>query len=127
MSGLRRVLRDTEIDGYILPKDTTVWVGMEIVHMDTEYWGDPHVFRPERFLDANKNVVNTERFITYGQGKRKCLGELVARASLFMFTVGILQKFTVDVPPNGKMPDTKAQSSGLIASPTPYELVFKRR
>lgn len=126
VSGLRRVLKDTEIDGYRLPKNTTVWVGMEVIHMDTEYWGDPHVFRPERFLDANKNIINTERFITYGQGKRKCLGESVARASLFIFTVGILQKYNVDVPPNGKLPNTIAQI-GLLAAPTPYELVFKRR
>lgn len=94
--------------------------------MDTEHWGDPHVFRPERFLDADNKISNTERFVSFGQGKRKCLGEALARASLFIFTVGILQKFSLEIPPNGQMPENQSQA-GLLTTPTPYEIVFKFR
>lgn len=126
VSGPRRVLHDTELDGYRLPKNTTVLIGLETIHMDKDYWGDPTVFRPERFLDSNNKIVNTERFVAFGQGKRKCLGEALARASLFLFTVGILQKFALEIPENSKIPDKRTQA-GLLTTPTPYEIIFKRR
>lgn len=126
VSGPRRVLRETELGGYRIPKNTTVLMGLETIQMDTEHWGDPHVFRPERFLDADNKISNTERFVSFGQGKRKCLGEALARASLFIFTVGILQKFSLGIPPNGQMPENRSQA-GLLTTPTPYEIVFKFR
>lgn len=126
VSGPRRVMEDTTLNGYRLPKNTTVLIGLETVHMDTEFWGDPHIFRPERFLNENNQIINTERFVAFGQGKRKCLGEALARASLFTFIVGILQKFSIEPPPNGKIPQHKPQP-GLLTSPTPYEVVFKCR
>lgn len=126
VSGPRRVLKDTQLDGYFLPKNTTILMGLETIHMDAEYWGDPQVFRPERFLDSNNKIVNTERFVAFGQGKRKCLGEALARGSLFIFTVGIIQKFTLEIPPNCPLPEKRTQA-GLLTSPTPYEIIFKCR
>ncbi|XP_031626090.1 probable cytochrome P450 305a1 isoform X2 [Contarinia nasturtii] len=126
VSGPRRVLNDTELGGFHLPKNTTVLIGLETIHMDTEYWGDPDVFRPERFLDFDRKIVNTERFVAFGQGRRKCLGEALARASLFIFTVGILQKFSLEIPLNGKLPEKRTQA-GLLTTPTPYKIVFKHR
>lgn len=126
VSGPRRVLQETVLDGYVLPKNTTVLMGLETVNMDAEFWGDPHVFRPERFLDADNKIVNTERLVAFGQGRRRCLGEALARACLFTYTVGILQKFSIEIPPNSTLPDKKTQP-GLLTSPVPYEILFKNR
>lgn len=32
-------------------------------------WGDPHVFRPERFLDAKNNVIHAQKIMAFGLGK----------------------------------------------------------
>lgn len=126
VSGPRRVLRETVLDGYLLPKNTTVLMGLETVNMDSEFWGDPHVFRPERFLNDEKKIINTERLVAFGQGRRRCLGEAMARACLFTYTVGILQKFKLEIPPNRPLPEKMTQP-GLLTSPTPYEIVFRNR
>jgi cytochrome P450 len=39
------------------------------LHMDKKYWGDPEVFRPERFLDSQGNVKREEALIPFGIGK----------------------------------------------------------
>lgn len=40
------------------------------VHMDKNHWGDPEVFRPERFLNnATGKVVTDSWFIPFGVGQ----------------------------------------------------------
>lgn len=60
---------DTEFCGYYLPKEAIVIVNIHSVHHDPEVWGDPEVFRPERFLDENGKVIHSEHFIPYSMGK----------------------------------------------------------
>lgn len=37
--------------------------------MDEEYWGDPNVFRPERFINEDGKFVMNDRVINFGLGK----------------------------------------------------------
>lgn len=128
ITGPRRVLRPTQLGGYDLPTNTTVLIGLQSVHMDKEFWGDPEVFRPERFLDESNKVTNVDRFMSFGQGKRRCLGEALARACLFTFFVGILQKFRVEVPQNTSCPPAATGlMPGIVLSPKPYEVLLHRR
>jgi cytochrome P450 len=39
------------------------------LHRDKQYWVDPEVFRPERFLDSQGNVKREEALIPFGIGK----------------------------------------------------------
>ncbi len=40
--------------------------------MNKEFWGDPYVFRPERFLNENNEILveKAARVIPFGAGKR---------------------------------------------------------
>lgn len=128
ITGPRRVLYDTKLGGYDIPKNTTVLIGLQSVHMDKVYWGDPETFRPNRFLGDDNKVCNTERFMSFGQGKRKCLGEALARGCLFTFFVGIMQKFRVEIPENSNCkPTADGFLPGIIISPKPYEVLLRRR
>lgn len=66
--GPRRVTRDTVLDKYYIPKDTTILISLYSVHMSPEIWGDPEVFRPERFLDEEGKITSHEKFIPFGLG-----------------------------------------------------------
>lgn len=39
------------------------------INMEESYWGDPHVFRPERHLDEDFNLIKSDHFIPFGSGK----------------------------------------------------------
>jgi len=40
------------------------------VHHDQLKWGDPEVFRPERFMDTNGKLNTTDDMYFFGSGKR---------------------------------------------------------
>ena len=54
--------------GYSIPKGTFIINSIRSVMMEEEYWNDPHVFRPERFITADGKLRREERFIPFGKG-----------------------------------------------------------
>lgn len=125
ITGPRRALWDTKLSGYDIPKNTTILIGLRSVLMDKDYWKDPETFRYTRFLN-NSKVVQHEYFMPFGQGKRRCLGDSLARSCLFTFFVGILQHFQVQTPENADPPSTDLLP-GITLSPKPYKIIFKKR
>lgn len=39
------------------------------VLMDKEYWGDPEVFRPDRFIDVDGKLNVPDYYLPFGFGK----------------------------------------------------------
>nr|CAI5855416.1 unnamed protein product [Callosobruchus analis] len=111
ISGPRRVLRDTTLEGYNIPK---------------EYWKDPEVFRPERFLNEDGKVFNYERVINFGLGRRRCLGEILAKYSIFLIFVEVMRKYTISLWPGTKQP-TGIPIPGITLLPEKYRAQFTPR
>ncbi|KAK5647436.1 hypothetical protein RI129_002328 [Pyrocoelia pectoralis] len=125
MGGPRRALRDTVIDGYAVPKDTTVLLNLYSVMTSKEIWGDPENFRPERFIvDGNLHVI--KEFIPFGIGRRRCLGESLARKFLFVFTTGLLRKYDM-LPEDGVPLPPAVLVPGIVCHPKPYKVRFVPR
>lgn len=68
-------------------------------------WEDPSEFRPERFLtaDGTINKVLSEKVILFGLGKRKCIGETIARLEVFLFLAILLHQVEFHVTPGVKV------------------------
>ena len=64
-----RALQDIEIGKYRIPKDTFVFSVLYHIMRDPDYWEEPEVFKPERFLNGFE-VIKEERFIPFGVGNR---------------------------------------------------------
>ncbi|MEX2193731.1 MAG: cytochrome P450 [Thermoleophilaceae bacterium] len=79
---VRKLTRDTEVAGHVLPAGANVLPAISLVQSDPRHHPDPQAFRPERFLDGSP-APNT--WIPFGGGRRRCLG--AAFASFEMRTV----------------------------------------
>ena len=71
----RLVVRDAELDGYEIPKNTYIAVGPLVLHNDERYWEDPLAFNPERFEDP---TITHEAYFPFAGGAHTCLGKFFA-------------------------------------------------
>ncbi|XP_023139824.1 cytochrome P450 1A1 [Amphiprion ocellaris] len=86
--------KDTSLNGYFIPKDTCVFINQWQINHDPDLWKDPSSFNPERFLSADGTEVNKmegEKVLIFGLGRRRCIGEVIARHEVFLFLAIIIQ------------------------------------
>lgn len=127
IAGPRRALWDTKLGGYNIPKNTTILIGLRSVLMDVEHWKDPNNFRPERFIDAEGKTFKDEYFMPFGMGRRRCLGDALARACIFSVLVNICLNFELVLPDNEEDQPSENLVPGIILSPKPYKVQFLKR
>nr|ACL31529.1 CYP1A [Channa punctata] len=87
--------KDTSLNGYFIPKDTCVFINQWQINHDPELWKDPFSFNPDRFLSADSTEVNKvegEKVVAFGLGKRRCIGEVIARNEVYLFLAILIQK-----------------------------------
>lgn len=79
---IHRALKDVAFGEYIIRKDTLALVSIHSLHMDRDYWKDPEVFRPERFMNAEGEIIKHEfYFLPFGHGE--CRGSYELNNQLF--------------------------------------------
>ncbi|XP_049984182.1 cytochrome P450 2D27-like isoform X1 [Alexandromys fortis] len=113
--------RDIEVQGFLIPKGTTLLTNLSSVLKDETVWEKPLRFHPEHFLDAQGRFVKHEAFIPFSAGRRACLGEPLARMELFLFFTCLLQRFSFSVPSGQPRPSDHGIFA-LPVIPTPYKL-----
>lgn len=136
-------------EGYDLPKGTIILPNLYGCQHNEATWGDPDVFRPERWLnDDASEFVRDERSIPFSVGKRICPAEHLVSAetlnsmnngipfriislllqsflSLFTFFTSLIQTFDFEATDAG-LPTLDAKP-GLVLHPQAYEVVLRLR
>lgn len=114
---------------YFIPKGMSCMPNIYAIHHDKEVWGDPQNFRPERFLNQSETEVKQEvagKLLSFGAGKRYCLGQSLAECTMFLYFARIMKEFTFEKIP-GTNP-TEEPVLGLTLIPHPYPVrILKRK
>lgn len=111
----------------VIPKGTIMLANLFSVHMDEKFWGDPHNFRPERFLNAEGQLeIPDKHFMPFGVGKRRCMGELLAKANYFLVITTLLQNFHIEKNPDDPELNLSGRD-GFTLSPASTKLILSAR
>nr|XP_027125050.1 flavonoid 3'-monooxygenase-like [Coffea arabica] len=102
----RMATENCEINGYFIPKGSTLLVNVWAIARDPDIWADPLEFRPERFLPGGEkpNVDikgNDFEVIPFGAGRRICAGMSLGVRMVQLLTATLIHAFDWDLP-NGQ-------------------------
>ncbi|XP_051173160.1 cytochrome P450 4C1-like isoform X2 [Leptopilina boulardi] len=71
---LRQSVEDVQIDDYIYPKNSTIFIVISKIHRDEKYWPDPLKFDPDRFLPEKIAERHSHAYLPFSAGPRNCIG-----------------------------------------------------
>ncbi|XP_016914993.1 methyl farnesoate epoxidase-like isoform X1 [Apis cerana] len=112
-----RAVKDSTFLGFEIKKNYTLLANFKSIHMDKEHWGDPEIFRPERFINEKGDFINDSWLMPFGLGRRKCLGETLAKNTVFLFVACMLQRLHFMLPSNHPPPCLQGIDGFVIAPP----------
>ncbi|KAK0410498.1 hypothetical protein QR680_005160 [Steinernema hermaphroditum] len=72
----RQTTEEVKVNKVVLPAGIGVVIVPSMVHRDPEYWPDPEVFNPERFMDGE--MKHPYCYIPFSAGSRNCIGQRFA-------------------------------------------------
>ncbi|MEY2849521.1 MAG: hypothetical protein RI885_2188 [Actinomycetota bacterium] len=93
-----RAAVDVEIAGHPVSAGTDVWMSQWATHHDPRWFGDAHVFRPERFLGDAAKDIPSHAWFPFGGGRHVCLGNRFALLEAVLVLATVSQRFELDVP-----------------------------
>jgi len=101
----RRTLKDMDIFGYHVPKNTAVAISPLLTHYMEEYWSNPNDFDPERFSkERAEDKKHFFQWVPFGGGAHKCLGLNFAEVQTKLFLFHLLRRFNIKVKDGYEMP-----------------------
>ncbi|GFQ78516.1 cytochrome P450 4V2, partial [Trichonephila clavata] len=92
----RRLLEDTNICGYTLPKDSNCLILIEFLHKDKDVFPDPEKFDPDRFLPENSIKIPECGYIPFSAGPRNCIGQKFSIMEMKTIVSFILRNYTIE-------------------------------
>lgn len=123
-----KAITSSKINGFTIPKDSSVIFNFWSIHRDAREWELPDEFRPERFLDAEGKLISlsSKSYLPFGCGPRACLGQSLAMSGLFLFLSRLTHEFRFSVPP-GCDPLSIQGTVGVVWEPKPFRIFVAKR
>jgi len=121
----RRSVDAFDLGGYHFPARTKIIAFQWVTHYLPEVWGDPEVFRPERWDPANGQKVPQGAYFPFGAGPRMCIGMSFALLEAKLVLATILQRYTPRLVPghpialNPRITLRPKYGMRMILDPTP--------
>jgi len=92
----RMCYKDWTFNNITIKKGTRIGIPTYIVHHNPDFWPEPELFKPERFLKENAGNIVPCSYLPFGSGPRACIGERFAMIEMKITMVRLLQKFHIE-------------------------------
>ncbi|XP_019174412.1 PREDICTED: cytochrome P450 CYP82D47-like [Ipomoea nil] len=119
----------TTMSDFHIPKDTWLFFNIWKLQRDPQVWSSPLEFKPERFINCNKEIDVLGRnfeLIPFGAGRRICPGTTSAHQILHLVLTNLLHSFELSNISNGAIDMTETAGLSNLKD-TPLEIFIAPR
>ena len=96
---LRKTKRTVQLGSHTVPAGAVLWLYPNAVHLDEDVYDEPKAFCPMRLLNGELERMQDEfELVTFGHGRKRCIGEKMARAMIVTFLANTLPALDADAP-----------------------------
>jgi cytochrome P450 len=95
----REAIADVEIDGYVLPRGSRVFISPYAVHRNPRYFDHPLQFDPERFHPQVEKNIPRYSYFPFGGGPRVCIGNSFAMLEAQLIVATMAQHYRLALLP----------------------------
>ncbi|MFM9377508.1 cytochrome P450 [Gordonia sp. VNK21] len=101
----RMAIKDTQVLGHFIPKDTMVVIPQISNHRDPKYFTDPDTFDPERFSpERAEDKGHRMAWMPFGGGVHKCIGLYFGQMEIKTIMHNLLRDYEWSVPSGYQIP-----------------------
>lgn len=116
----RVVQEPMELMGYQLEPGQVLMGCIYLMHQREDVYPKPRQFKPERFLEQEFSAYE---FFPFGGGKRRCIGEALARLEMKLVLGTIISQYELELISN--KPEVPARRGVTLAPKTGVKMIFK--
>jgi cytochrome P450 len=114
---------DILVGEHVIPKGTETGVSVYAIHHNPDFWPEPYVFNPERFVSEAKQYPFS--FLPFSLGKRVCIGNHFSLMEQKIFLCMVLQRYIITAPTN-KVPFALDPNASVVV-PRDVDIIFSKR
>lgn len=118
------------VQGYSIPKGSKIVVNTWVIHHNGQYWSEPDMFIPERFLQNNSDLFDrNSEFIPFSSGRRICLGLPLANRMLHVVLGSLIHQFdwTHSEEARGKGINMTEKFGLVLSMANPIQAIAKKK
>ncbi|VDL75860.1 unnamed protein product [Nippostrongylus brasiliensis] len=111
------------IGGQFVPQGTPIAAELSMIMSDENHFEDWKKFNPERYEKGGKSLE--QRVIPFGLGKRSCIGEMLAKAELYLVLSNMIARYEFFEDPTAPIDLQTATPLGMMHRPKNFNIVLK--
>lgn len=89
----RAVTEDLQLKNFLIPAGSIINIHIYDLHRDPNYWPNPDVFDPDRFLPEAVQKRHPFAYVPFSAGSRNCIGQKFAMLELKVLIAYLLYNF----------------------------------
>ncbi|EFN72811.1 Cytochrome P450 4C1 [Camponotus floridanus] len=119
---LRDAAEDVKLHSYVVPAGTIIHPNIYGVNRDPNFWPNPEVFDPDRFLPENIRNRHPYSYLPFSAGPRNCIGQRFGLLELKAMIAPLVHNFYLE--PVEHLKDIQLKADIILRPSHPIHMRF---